>query len=94
MFARIEIDGSKCKGCGLCTISCPRNLLLLSTLEKDEHIFIASFLEDGNCAGCAFCASICPDLAIKVFSRCKNEITGKLGKNFPCYRKIVDSLCC
>ena len=94
MFAHIEIDRSKCKGCGLCTISCPRNLLVLSRAENDEHLSVAVFAEEGNCAGCAFCASICPDLAISVYSVCKNEITGKLSKNFPCYRKIVNDLCC
>ena len=94
MFAYIEIDNSKCKGCGLCTISCPRNLLFLNKVENDQHFYIAGSLDQGNCVGCALCASVCPDLAIKVFSVCKNEMTGKLSKSFPCYRKIVNSLCC
>ena len=94
MFAHIEIDVSKCKGCGLCTVSCPRKLIFLSIVGTDKHVYVAKFVDEGNCVGCAYCASICPDLAIKVFSRCKNEITGKRSKNFPFYRKIVNSLCC
>lgn len=93
MFARIEIDQTLCKGCGLCTISCPRNLISLSDGDGDEQFPVAVFDEDGHCAGCACCASICPDLAIKIFSLYKNEITGKRGKNFPRYRKLVNSLC-
>jgi len=93
MFARIEIDDSKCKGCGLCTIACPRQLLHLPENCSDNEYITAVFSEGGHCGGCAFCASICPDLAIKIFSVYKNEITGKLSKNFPRYRKIVDSLC-
>lgn len=94
MFAHIEIDVSKCKGCGLCTVSCPRNLIFLKNVGNDQHVYTAAFSDEGNCVGCAYCASICPDLAIKVFSLYKNEITGKLSKNFPCYRKIVNLLCC
>lgn len=94
MFAHIEISHSKCKGCGLCTISCPRKLLFLRRVENDEHVYVADFFVEGNCVACAFCASVCPDLAINIFSQYQNEITGKLSKNFPFYRKIVNSLCC
>ncbi|MDD4456477.1 MAG: ferredoxin family protein [Syntrophotalea acetylenica] len=92
MFAYIEIDIQKCKGCGLCTIACPRDLIKLDENLDDDIFSVAVFLEGGHCYGCAFCASVCPDLAIKVCSLCKNEITGRMNKKFSCYRKIVENL--
>lgn len=92
MFARIEIDSLRCKGCGLCIVACPRNLIYLSYIDNNEYIPTAVFSENGHCVGCGFCASTCPDLAIKIFSLYKNEITGKMSKNFSFYRKMVNDL--
>jgi 2-oxoglutarate ferredoxin oxidoreductase subunit delta len=93
MFAYIEIDTSLCKGCGLCTISCPRKHLYLFNENSEKNLYVAKFKEDARCWGCAFCASICPDMAIKIFSSLRNEITGRLTKQFSLYRKIVDTPC-
>ncbi|WP_425358609.1 4Fe-4S dicluster domain-containing protein [Syntrophotalea carbinolica] len=94
MFARIKIDGDRCKGCGLCTISCPRHLLYLKTTDSNSNHPVADIKDNGHCWGCAYCACICPDLAITVLSLVRNEITGRLSKVFPRYCKIVETLCC
>lgn len=65
---KIEIDELRCKGCGLCTIACPKNLITLSEQINNYGYTPAVFQEDGiQCTGCALCAEMCPDVAIKVF---------------------------
>lgn len=92
MFARIEIDRSRCKGCGLCTSACPRKLLDLDVPE-DESLQAFAVLEcQEKCVGCAQCAEMCPDLAISVYSKQKNEFTGRSSGSFKEYSDIVTAL--
>jgi 2-oxoglutarate ferredoxin oxidoreductase subunit delta len=82
MFARIEIDENRCKGCGLCTITCPRSLLELGD-EKNSDGFTPAVMKSlGKCVGCALCAGMCPAVAIRVYSRQRNEYTGRLMPEF------------
>jgi len=66
---KVLIDVARCKGCALCTVACPRNLLRLS--EKLNRLgyrpaeMPASCEQD--CTSCALCAQMCPDVAITVF---------------------------
>ncbi|MRR07065.1 MAG: ferredoxin family protein [Deltaproteobacteria bacterium] len=65
---KIEIDELRCKGCGLCTIACPKKLIALSEQINNHGYTPAVFQETGiECTGCALCAEMCPDVAIKVF---------------------------
>lgn len=66
-MGKIEIDESRCKGCGLCTISCPRHLIQLSDKINLLGFTPALFTRPAECTGCALCAEICPDVAITVF---------------------------
>ncbi|MGA7826800.1 MAG: 4Fe-4S binding protein [Geobacteraceae bacterium] len=92
MFARIEIDRSRCKGCGLCTRACPRMLLDLEMPEDETAQATAVLLCQEKCVGCAQCAEMCPDMAISVFSRQKNEFTGRANGSFKEYSGIVAAL--
>jgi 2-oxoglutarate ferredoxin oxidoreductase subunit delta len=76
MFAQIEIDESRCKGCGLCTIGCPRKLLELEDDINDTRDAHAIITSQDKCVGCALCAGMCPDVAIKVYSCQINVFTG------------------
>lgn len=92
MFAKIEIDRSRCKGCGLCTSVCPRLLLKLEETVAEPVQVIALVPKQELCVGCAQCAEMCPDLAINVSSRQKNEITGTASTTFRTYTGIVTAL--
>jgi len=92
MFARIEIDRSRCKGCGLCTSACPRKLLDLDVPEDESLQAFAVLHCQEKCVGCAQCAEMCPDLAISVFSKQKNEFTGRASDSFKEYSGIVTAL--
>jgi len=89
MFARIEIDESRCKGCGLCTVACPRMLLKLGDETNENGYAHAVMISQEKCVGCALCAGMCPAIAIDVYSRQRNEFTGKLNRSFVIYSRMV-----
>jgi 2-oxoglutarate ferredoxin oxidoreductase subunit delta len=85
MLAKIDIDESKCKGCALCTIACPRMLLKLSEETKTAEYTPVVMTSQEKCVGCALCAGMCPAVAINVFSCQVNEFTEQL---LPDYQKL------
>ena len=68
---KIEIDELRCKGCGLCTIACPRELVTMSDTPSSQGYNVARFTGPEKCTGCALCAEMCPDVAITVFKEKK-----------------------
>lgn len=63
----IKIDEIRCKGCGLCTIACPKKLVSLSDTPNSMGFTVAVFSGAELCTGCTLCAEMCPDVAITVF---------------------------
>jgi 2-oxoglutarate ferredoxin oxidoreductase subunit delta len=63
----IKIDEARCKGCGLCTIACPKKLVTMSDVPTSQGFTVAVFSDPEKCTGCALCAEMCPDVAICVF---------------------------
>lgn len=65
----IKIDPVRCKGCGLCTIGCPKKLIAMCDATDNLGGAVAIFVDHdkGRCTGCALCAEMCPDVAICVF---------------------------
>ena len=63
----INIDEARCKGCGLCTIACPKKLVTLSDTPNSLGLNMAVFSDPEKCTGCSLCAEMCPDVAICVF---------------------------
>jgi 2-oxoglutarate ferredoxin oxidoreductase subunit delta len=67
----IIIDEERCKGCGLCTIACPKKLVSLRETPNSLGFTVAVFSDSDKCTGCALCAEMCPDVAIAVFKEPK-----------------------
>lgn len=63
----IKIDEARCKGCGLCTIACPKKLVTMSETPNSQGFTVAIFSDPEKCTGCSLCAEMCPDVAICVF---------------------------
>ena len=66
-MAKVTINETLCKGCGLCVDACPKNLLELATDHINAKGYHPSTMKDlSQCVGCASCAIMCPDVAITV----------------------------
>jgi 2-oxoglutarate ferredoxin oxidoreductase subunit delta len=70
MKGAIVVNTDRCKGCNLCVIACPLNVLALTGREvnKKGYPFAHQILED-TCTGCASCAIVCPDGCITVYRK-------------------------
>ena len=66
-MAKLTFREDECKGCGLCTTVCPKNILKLSDekINKKGHHPVEC-IDMEKCIGCASCAIMCPDCIIKV----------------------------
>lgn len=66
---RIEVDETYCKGCSLCAMVCPKDLIVMASERLTPKGYHPAELidPDGECTGCAICAVICPDASITVY---------------------------
>ena len=64
---RVTVSVDTCKGCGLCTTSCPQKILVLAHNKLNAKGYHPVEVTDmTKCKGCALCALMCPDVALKV----------------------------
>jgi len=59
----VVIDGSWCKGCGICIELCPKGALVRD--ERDKAVW--KYPE--KCIRCGLCELRCPDLAVVLTGR-------------------------
>ena len=63
----VIVDKERCKGCNVCVVSCPSQVLKLSS-EVNGKGYHFSYMENPDaCIGCASCALVCPDSCIAVY---------------------------
>jgi 2-oxoglutarate ferredoxin oxidoreductase subunit delta len=70
----VEIYEDLCKGCNLCVVACPEQVLAMSDRINVKGWQIVELVADG-CTGCTFCAVACPD---GVFTVLREEPKGKV----------------
>lgn len=63
----IEVDTERCKGCSLCVVACPLNLIELSHYVNRHGYNFAIQKNADECNGCRSCGIMCPDGCITVF---------------------------
>ncbi|HJP88740.1 MAG TPA: 4Fe-4S dicluster domain-containing protein [Candidatus Limnocylindrales bacterium] len=68
-FVPLDIAMDRCKGCELCTESCPKGVLELdpSVVNALGHHPIR-LTDPARCTSCALCARVCPDTVFTVFA--------------------------
>lgn len=65
----VLIDSERCKGCVLCVVACPNNVLAQG---KKVNIKGYNYVQPKHldaCIGCTNCAVVCPDGCITVYRK-------------------------
>lgn len=63
----VKVNQENCKGCNLCVVACPTNVLSLNKNVNPKG-YNYSYMENAEeCIGCANCADVCPDACITVY---------------------------
>ena len=71
----VEIAQRRCKGCQLCVVACPRQLITMAGRVNELGYHPAQFAQSatptatvkGGCTGCCLCGLVCPEVAISVY---------------------------
>jgi 2-oxoglutarate ferredoxin oxidoreductase subunit delta len=64
----IRIDRQRCKGCSLCALACPQEIIRFEdSLNLSGYHPVVLVDPQSKCTGCALCAMVCPDLCITVY---------------------------
>lgn len=68
VLGAVDINQERCKGCDLCVVACPADVLRLQTKDVNDrgYHFVIDENPD-NCVGCGACAVVCPDGCITVY---------------------------
>jgi 2-oxoglutarate ferredoxin oxidoreductase subunit delta len=64
---KVVIDQSRCKGCMLCAVYCPKKILLLGDTVNQDGYRVAVCVDDEVCTGCLNCAFICPSACFEIY---------------------------
>ncbi len=70
---RVFIDEERCKGCQLCTLVCPQEIIEQVERFNQQGYKVVEVTSQEECTACAACANICPDFAIRVFKKKKDK---------------------
>ena len=63
----VEINKNRCKGCDLCVVACPTNVLILGKEVNTKGYNYVQAAKPDDCIGCANCGYVCPDGCITVY---------------------------
>ena len=70
MKGAIVVNIERCKGCTLCIVACPKNVIALADRKVNTHGYTyVEAVRPDDCIGCAACGIVCPDGCITVYRK-------------------------
>jgi 2-oxoglutarate ferredoxin oxidoreductase subunit delta len=63
---KLSIDSNQCKGCGICVVMCPWEVLARVDELSEKGYPRVTVVEAERCIACGRCSALCPDFAISV----------------------------
>ena len=70
VIGTVVINVERCKGCDLCVVTCPSNVLELQPKEVNNKGYHYVYMKNKDaCTGCANCGYICPDGCLTVYRK-------------------------
>ena len=58
----VVVNTERCKGCNLCVVACPSDVLELHPREVNNKGYHYVYMKNpDDCIGCASCGLVCPD---------------------------------
>jgi 2-oxoglutarate ferredoxin oxidoreductase subunit delta len=63
----VVVNIERCKGCDLCVVACPCNVLELSKEVNSKGYNYSQMKNPDECIGCANCGYVCPDGCITIY---------------------------
>ncbi|MDR2086500.1 MAG: 4Fe-4S binding protein [Dysgonamonadaceae bacterium] len=65
----VVVNTERCKGCDLCVVACPTNVLILGKEVNTKGYNYAQILHPDDCIGCANCGYVCPDGCLTIYKQ-------------------------
>ena len=63
----VVVDTEVCKGCNLCVVACPTDVLKLHKNVNSKGYHYSHMANPEACIGCQSCGLVCPDSCITVY---------------------------